>query len=219
MAQDSKEKTAFSIPTPKGGQYQFKVMPFGLKGAPATFQQFVDDVFREHLGRYATIYIDDLACFSNTREEHLQHLDALFKTMYENDIYVNMKKCYFMQKKVPYLGHYISENGIEMDPKKIEAVKNWPDITTVKQLRGFLGLIGYYRCFIQGFAQVALALTRLLKNDVEFVWGPEQKEARSKLIELITTGPILQPPKDDIPKTVHTDASDDAWGAVLSQEK
>ena len=219
MDPNSKEKTAFSIPGPKGGQYHFKVMPFGLKGAPATFQQFVDDVFREHLGNYATIYIDDLTTFSDTKEDHLKHLDALFKTMSENDIYVNRKKCYFMQSKVPYLGHYISAKGIEMDPKKIESVKSWPAITTVKQLRGFLGLTGYYRRFMKGYAQTALPLTRLLKNDVEFTWGKEQEEAKMKLIELLTTGPILQSPNDDIMKTIHTDASDDAWGAVLTQDR
>jgi hypothetical protein len=165
MADKCKEITAFSIPGPAGGQYQFKVMPFGLKGAPATFQQFVDDVFREHLGEFAVIYIDDLAIFSENEDQHLEHLEKIFKIMDDNDIYANMKKCYFMQKKVPYLGHYISEAGIEMDQKKIEAVRNWPTPTGVKQLRGLLGLLGYYRRFVKDFAKVALLLTKLLKAD------------------------------------------------------
>ena len=218
MADKCKEMTAFSIPGPAGGQYQFKVMPFGLKGAPATFQQFVDDVFREHLGEFAVIYIDDLAIYSDTEDQHLEHLEKIFKIMDDNDIYANMKKCYFMQKKVPYLGHYISEAGIEMDPKKIIAVKEWPAPKNIKQLRGFLGLTGYYRKFMKNYAKVALPLTKLLKNDTKFEWGEEQENAKQTLITILTEGPILQTPKEGIPLVLHTDASDVAIGAALSQE-
>src|SRR4051812_36192284 len=96
LADYCKEMTAFSVPGPGGGQYQFTVMPFGLKGAPATFQQFVNNVFRECLDKFTVVYIDDLAVYSNTREEHLQHLQQIFQIMEDNQVYAKEKKCYFM---------------------------------------------------------------------------------------------------------------------------
>src|SRR3954469_8164054 len=170
MAEDSKEYTAFAIPGPKGGQYHFNVMPFGLKGAPATFQQFMDDVFRPFLGEFAVVYIDDLATYSDTREEHLEHLRKILQTMRDNQIYAKKKKCFFMQRKIPYLGHYVSKEGISMDPKKIEVMKNWPEIKTLKQLRAFLGLTGFYRRFIKDYAKIALPLTKFLKKDTPIIW-------------------------------------------------
>src|SRR5690349_1999864 len=134
------------------------------------------------------VYIDDLAIFSNTREEHHQHLRKIFQRMRETQVYANKRKCFFQQKRVPYLGHYISEKGIEMDPKKISAVIKWPKITTITQLRGFLGLIGFYRKFIKDFANIALPLTKLLKESTTFNWTEEQDKAREILIKALTSG-------------------------------
>ena len=218
MAPNSKPLTAFSVPGAKGGQYQFTVMPFGLKGAPATFQQFMDDVFREYLGDFVVIYIDDIAIFSDSDEEHITHLRKIFQTMRENNIFAKKSKCFFGQSRAPYLGHYISEKGIEMDQKKILTMINWPEIKTLKQLRGFLGLTGYYRRYIQGYAQIALPLTKLLKEDIPFKWTEEQEEAKQLLLKALTEAPILQPPNEKLPYTVTTDASLQAAGAVLHQE-
>jgi Reverse transcriptase (RNA-dependent DNA polymerase) len=126
IEEEDKYKTAFAIPGPSEyqGLWQWKCMPFGLKGAPATFQNYMDVVFQPYLGRFVGVYIDDVSVFSKTREEHLQYLRRVFQTMRENKIYAKKKKCYFMQKKIPYLGHYISENGIETDPKKIKDIKD-----------------------------------------------------------------------------------------------
>ena len=193
-------------------------MPFGLKGAPATFQQFMDDVFREYLGNFAVIYIDDIAIFSDSDEEHITHLRKIFQTMRENNIFAKKSKCFFGQSRAPYLGHYISEKGIEMDQKKITTMLNWPEIKTLKQLRGFLGLTGYYRRYIQDYAKKALSLTKLLKEENPFKWTEEQEEAKQLLIKALTEAPILQPPNEKKPYTVTTDASLLAMGAVLSQE-
>jgi hypothetical protein len=217
MADKDKEKTAFSVPGPRGGQYQWKVMPFGLKNAPATFQQFMDDVFHKQLGQFAVVYVDDLAVYSNSEDEYLKHLEEIFKTMRQNQIYARREKCFFMQKKIPFLGHYVSEAGIETDPKKVETIKNWPQIDSVKKLRAFLGLAGYYHKFIKGYAQIALPLSNLLKSDVPFQWTQNQEEAKKALSEAITQSPILQKPDFTQPMTLTTDASDKALGAVLSQ--
>ncbi len=123
MAESSKELMAFGVPGPGGWQYHFNIMPFGLKGAPATFQKFVDDVFWPYLGLFAVVYNDDLAIYSNSREEHLKHLWTILQTMWDNQIYAKRKKCYFMQKEIPYLGHLVSKNGIRTDLEKIQTIK------------------------------------------------------------------------------------------------
>src|SRR5436305_9851210 len=134
LASEDKEKTAFAIPGLEGGFYQFKVMPFGLKGAPATFQRIMDSIFQSILGKFAVVYIDDLGIFSQTEEEQINHLKQVFQLMRENEIYAKQTKCFFLQTKVPYLSHYITQKGIEMDPKKVEALTNWPNPTSLKGL-------------------------------------------------------------------------------------
>jgi hypothetical protein len=136
--------------------------------------------------------------------------------MRETQVYANKRKCFFQQKRVPYLGHYISKKGIEMDPKKISAVIEWPKITTITQLRGFLGLIGFYRKFIKDFANIALPLTKLLKESTTFNWTEEQDKAREILIKALTSGPILTTPQKGVPLELATDASNEAMGAVIS---
>ena len=194
-------------------------MPFGLRDAPMTFQQLMDEIFRPVLGKFAAIFIDDLGVGSDTKELHIEHLRQIFQIMRDNQLYAKKKKCYFMQKKIPFLGHHVSEAGIETTPEKVEAVRNWPEIRIVKQLRGFLGLAGYYRKFIKGFSTKALSLTKLLKESEIFEWKEEQEKAKQALIEALTTAPILKKPDHGKKYTVTTDASDHAIGAVLSQEQ
>ena len=122
-----------------------------------------------------------------------------------------------MQKRLPYLGHIISADGIGMDPKKVDTITNWPGITSLKQLRAFLGLTGYYRRFIQNYAQIAIPLTNLLKEESLNEWNDSCQEAKETLIKTITTAPLLQTPDYSAPFTVTTDASDVALGGVLSQ--
>src|SRR5215212_6487944 len=157
IEEEDQHKTAFAVPAPSEyqGLWEWKCMPFGLKGAPATFQNYMDVVFQPYLGKFVVVYIDDVAVFSKTREEHLQHLRIVFETMRKHKVFAKRRKCFFMQKKIPYLGHYISKEGIETDPKKIKAIKNWPISMSVKQVRCFMGLAGYYRKFIRGFADLA----------------------------------------------------------------
>ena len=137
--------------------------------------------------------------------------------MRDNQIYAKRKKCFFMKKEVPYLGHIISEKGIGMDPKKIEAITNWPEIQTIKQLRAFLGLMGYYRKFIASYADKAKPLTDLLKKEVISEWTTEHTAAKQSLIRALTEAPILRCPDYTQPFEVTTDASGVALGAVLSQ--
>ena len=134
LAPEDKEKTAFAVPGINGQLYQWVVMPFGLKGAPATFQQLMNKIFQPILGKFAVVYIDDIGVYSNSEEEHLEHLRIIFQILRENEIYARKLKCYFMQDQVPYLGHIISTKGIEMNPTKVEAITSWPDPQNIKQL-------------------------------------------------------------------------------------
>ena len=138
--------------------------------------------------------------------------------MRENGIYAKREKCYFMQKRIPFLGHYVSQKGIETDPKKISTIKEWPEIKTKKQLMSFLGLTGYYRKFIKDYAKKALPLTRLLKGDGSFEWTQDQEDAKQLMIEALTTAPVLKKPNFREPMTLTTDASDVTLGAELSQD-
>ena len=215
MDPDSKEITAFSVPGEEGGLYHYNVMPFGLKNAPASFQRFADEVYK---GLPCTVYIDDVAIYSDNLEQHLADLEAVLQRMREQKVYAKRKKCIFAQPKVPYLGHFVSHGKVEVDPKKTQAIRDWPRVTNLKQLRGFLGLTGYYRRFIENYAKVAIPLTTLLKKETIFKWGAPQEEAKQALINALTTAPVLAAYDSSKPIVVCTDASDHAIGAVLSQE-
>src|SRR3954469_4175798 len=147
-----------------------------------------------------------------------EHLEQVCKTLRENKLYCKLKKCDFFKDSVEYLGHVISSQGIQVDPRKIIAIESWPAPTNVSELRSFLGLASYYRRFVEGFAHVASPLTNLLHKDVPYIWTPECQVAIDKLKTLLSSAPILRTADPDLKFTVTTDASDFAVGAVLSQE-
>jgi hypothetical protein len=206
-------KTAFRT---HEGHYEFLVMPFGLANAPATFQVLMNDVLRPYLRRFALVFFDDILIYSSSWAEHLQHLTITLKAIRDHHLHLKRSKCSFGAASVAYLGHVISAAGVAMDADKVAAVESWPKPHSARALRGFLGLAGYYRKFIQEFGIITAPLTRLLHRDA-FVWDDDAAMAFRTLKTALTTGPVLQMPDFDKPFTVDTDASGSGFGAVLHQ--
>ncbi|KAL0159296.1 hypothetical protein M9458_043021, partial [Cirrhinus mrigala] len=199
-------KTAFITPT---GHYETLVMPFGLCNSPSVFQQFINDVLRDMLGRWCYAYLDDILVYSKTLEEHTQHVRAVLRRLLAHQLYCKLEKCAFHQHTTTFLGFVISSQGVAMDPQKLEAVRSWPLPTSLKQLQRFLGFANFYRRFIQGFSATAAPLTALTKpSRGEFQLTPEAIQAFKKLCLLFTTAPVLIHPNPTKPFIVEVDASD-----------
>ena len=214
LAESSKKYTAFS--TDKG-HYHYLRMPFGLRSSPITFVRLINTIFCGMLGNQVIAYMDDLIIFSNTIEEHLDKLGKVFTRLREAKLKVRLEKCSFLQKKIAYLGHYLSKDGISMLPDKIKAIQEYPTPTSTKQVQQYLGMTGYYRKFIFRFAVKAAPLTNLLKKDVSFIWGEEQQNAFDWLKRSLSSPPILKFPDFNKKFFIATDASKIGVGGVLLQ--
>ncbi|XP_020254010.1 uncharacterized protein LOC109831084 [Asparagus officinalis] len=166
-------KTAFRT---HSGHYEFLVMPFGLTNAPSTFQSLMNTIFKDFLRKFILVFFDDILVYSKGWHDHLSHLRQVFQIMRNYKLVAKMSKCSFGQTQVKYLGHIVSQDGVGLDPRKIEAIVDWPRPKTLKGLRGFLGLAGYYRKFIKNFGFIAQSLTQLLKKGA-FGWGENAEKA------------------------------------------
>ena len=162
LSQDSKPITAFTVPG--RGLFQFKVMPFGLHSAPATFQRLLDSLIGPDMDPHAFAYLDDIIVLGETLEEHLENLQEVFRRLRAANLRLNPEKCDFCKKSLKYLGHVVTDEGIRTDPDKIRAIQEIPAPTTIRALRRFLGICSWYRRFIEGFSQMVKPLTDLLKK-------------------------------------------------------
>ena len=208
-------KTAFRS---RYGLFEFVVLPFGLCNAPATFMRLMNDVFRDELDRCALIYLDDILVFSPSIEQHLRDLRIILEKLRQHRLYAKLSKCEFLKKEIRFLGHLISADGLKMDPDKVKAILEWPELKNEADVLSFLGLVNFYHKYLEHLADVAIPISDLLKDENPFVWGPEQSDAFNKLKQLVASDPILSHFDVAEPVEVHCDASNRAVGAMLVQK-
>lgn len=243
IEEQHKERTAFSISSI--GFFEYNRMPFGLTNAPGCFQRLMDTVLDGINRSKCLVYLDDIIIMSCTPEEHVQILDEVMSRLHAAGLKLKPPKCHFMKRKIAYLGHIVSENGLECDPRLTDPVRTWPTPKDQKTLLQFLGFTGFYRKFIEGYASIARPLTQLLggpkksskqakknkdkeKKPVkeyspaetpEWRWGPEQQQAFEELKRCLTSPPILALPDFELPFLLRTDASRQGLGAILYQQQ
>ena len=214
MAPESREVTAFSTPY---GHYEFLRMPFGLKSAPITFQRLMNDIFSDMLGQGVHVYLDDLIICNKDPESHFATLEAVLLKLKEAGLKAKVTKCEFLKQRISFLGHMVDGDGIHTMNDKIMAINKFPQPQSVENVRSFIGLCGYYRSFIKGFAALASPLTQLLKKNVPFHWDAAQEKSFQNLKYALTHAPVLAFPDYEAPFILCTDASALGLGAVLMQ--
>ena len=208
-------KTAFRT---RYGHYEFLVMPFGLTNAPAVFMDYMNRIFRQYLDQFVVVFIDDILIYSKSKEEHENHLRIVLGILKEKQLFAKLSKCEFWLSEVKFLGHVISEEGVSVDPSKVEAVLNWKRPETVTEIRSFLGLAGYYRRFIQNFSRIAMPLTKLTRKNQPYVWDEKCERSFTELKERLTSAPVLIIPDPSETYVVYSDASKQGLGCVLMQQ-
>ena len=189
----SRHLTAFRLPEPVCGSslWQWKVMPFGLRNAPPTFQRAMG-VALEGCEHCSVVYIDDILIFSQSRSEHLRHLQLIFQKLSHHSYHARLAKCEFLKDEVEFLGHTLNSNGIATAPDKVKALREWPvPFSSAAQTKSFLGLVMWYRSFIPHLATIAAPLFALTSTKTKFQWTPECGEAVERLKSIVAAAPVL----------------------------
>jgi hypothetical protein len=197
-------KTAFIL---RYGLYDYMVMSFGLTNAPAYFMYLMNKVFMEYLDKFIVVFIDDVLVYSRSEEEHEGHR-----------LYAKLSKCEFWMKQGAFLGHVISKGGISMDPSKVQDVLSWNVPTSVSDIQSFLGLVRYYRRFIEGFSNISKPMTELLEKDKKFEWTSACEASFQELKKRLITAPILVMVDMEKPFSIYCDTSGQGLGCVLMQD-
>ena len=216
IAPEDQEKTTFTCPF---GTFAYRRMPFGLCNAPATFQRCMLSIFSDMVERFLEVFMDDFSVFGDSFQDCLSNLTKVLSRCEEKNLVLNWEKCHFMVRQGIVLGHIVSSKGLEVDKAKIDLISNLPAPKTVRDVRSFLGHAGFYRRFIKDFSVISRPLCNLLLKEAEFEWTEACQVAFTKLKDMLTTAPIMQPPDWSLPFEIMCDASDYAVGAVLGQRR
>lgn len=216
----SHDYTALSVPG--RGQFRYKTMPFGLTNSPATYQEMIEKFIRTKLPPGAEdvimAYLDDITLVTETSEEHLKWLEILLKALAEAQPQINPEKSEFCCTQAKYLGYIIDAQGLHADPEKVRSIVEYPAPTSLKQLRRFLGMSGWFSRFMENYSRDKAPLCHLLKKDTVYHWKPEQQKAFETIKDTSTETPVLIRPDFGKPFFLYTDASDYAIGAALTQD-
>jgi hypothetical protein len=211
MKREDTDKTVFRT---HDAFFEFLVMSFGLCNAPATFQSLMNVVLRAYLRRFVLVFFDDILIYSASWADHLRHLRVVLAVLRQHRLFVKRSKCSFGVDTVAYLGHTISGAGVAMDPAKVQAIHDWPQLHSAQAVRSFLGLAGYYRKFIHNYGTIVTPLTALLKKE-GFTWNDDAAAAFNALKGAMTSAPVLALPDFAKPFVVECDASTYGFSAVL----
>lgn len=215
VEEESRELTAFRC---EQGHFQFKKMPFGLVNAPASFQRMVNALFAGLKGLNLQAFIDDVCLASHTWQEHIDLLDRVLEIIEHNNLTLKSSKCVLGARKVTFLGHEISHEGIRQDQNKLKAILKLPEPVNAQQVKQTLGLCSYYRKFVPGFALIAAPLIELTRKNVAFEWTEERKDAFRKLIQELGKNATLTTFRHTAPTIVKTDASRKGIAGILLQK-
>jgi hypothetical protein len=172
--------------------------------------------FCSFMRKFVLLFMNDILIYSRTLDDHVQHIRLVLQTLLQHKLFLKFKKCAFAQQNIEYLGHVISNDGVSTDPSKIDAMVNWHVPKSLTEVRGFLGLTGYYRKFVRNYGILAKPLTSLLKSKT-FSWSKEADDAFQALKQAMTFVPVLTLPDFSISFEIETDACDRGVGAVLIQ--
>jgi hypothetical protein len=219
VAEESVHRTAFRT---RYGHFEFTVLPFGLTNAPSAFMTMMHEVLKPFLDKFVVVFLDDILIYSRTEGEHLVHLRMVLGVLREQKLQIKLSKCAFCMPEVEFLGHVVSAEGVKVDAKKTEAVQRWPVPRDVHEVRMFLGLAGYYRKFVHGFARIAAPLTELTKQapgSFADRWGAAEQSAFEQLKSALSSPPVLLFPDFSKPFVLYTDSSEFAQGATLLQDQ
>ncbi|KAL0558839.1 hypothetical protein IC582_003421 [Cucumis melo] len=192
-------------------------MSFGLTNAPAVFMVLMNRVFKDFLDTFVIVFIDDILVYSKIEAEHEEHLHQILETLRANKLYVKFSKCEFWLKKVSFLGHVVSNEGVVVDLIKIEAVTGWPRPSTVSEVRSFFGLAGYYRRFVEDFSRIVSPLTQLTRKGTPFVSSPTCESSFQDLKQKTVTAPVLTVLDGFGGFVIYSNASKKRLGCVLMQ--
>ena len=214
QSERAKERSAFCT---RRGLFCFTRMPFGLSNAPSTFCRLMHIILADLLYIQCLCYLDDIIVFADTQEELLERLDNVLTRLRQHGLKAKPSKCVLFKTPIEFLGHLVSADGIEPQPEKLAAIRDWPTPHCLRDVRAFYGLCSYYRRFVRNFADVAEPLSKLTKKGVPFQWTDETQTAFERLKTALLETDTLAYPHPDLPCILDTDASDVAVGAVLSQ--
>ena len=215
LTEEAKKKTTFVT---KDGLFEFTRMLFGLTNAPASFQRLMTLVLAKAYGIYALVYVDDTIIYSSTWTLHLSHIEQILTIFRKAKLVAKLEKCKFGRETVPFLGHIMSAQGIQVEPTKVDAKLQLKAPINVSEVRTVMGMFNYYRTFFPKFSDTAYPITQLLKKSVKFIWTQEHQTAFDILKYQLTQAPILRRPDYNKVFYLVTDASDIGLGAVLEQD-
>ena len=214
MSSESEDLTTFVT---SFGAYKYRVMPFGLTNGPASFQHYINDVLFECLHKFCQAYLDDILIYSKTLKEHRAHVKEVLGKLREAGLQVDIDKCEFEVQETSFLGLLVSTNGLRMDPRKVDVIRNWEVPRSLTHVQAFIGFCNFYRRFIKDFSKIVRPMVKLTRKDQLFEWTEACQTAFEGLKQQVTAAPVLKHFDSTREAILETDSSDYVNGGVLSQ--